>query len=95
MKEFWTDSKTFAARAFHISLAIMEMHSPKFVSLAIFYVCVWRVSVINVVLLLVTVVTLPWPLVRPVVLFSRIIKLYIIFCSSGVSSKNESLKQLF
>ena len=79
MKEFWTDSKTFAARAFHISLAIMEMHSPKFVSLAIFYVCVWRVSVINVVLLLVTVVTLPWPLVRPVVLFTLIIKLYIIF----------------
>ena len=39
------------------------MHSPKLVSLAIFYVCVWRVSVINVVLLLVTVVTLPWPLV--------------------------------
>ncbi|KAL5249603.1 hypothetical protein ACHWQZ_G018461 [Mnemiopsis leidyi] len=64
MKEFWSDSKTVAARGFHISLAIMEMHSPKLVSLAIFYVCVWRVSVINVVLLLVTVVTLPWPLVQ-------------------------------
>ena len=63
MKEFWSDSKTVAARGFHICLAIMEMHSPKLVSLAIFYVCVWRVSVINVVLLLVTVITLPWPLV--------------------------------
>nr|AQX17753.1 piezo mechanosensor [Beroe abyssicola] len=64
MKEFWSESKTFASRAFHISLAILEMHSPKFVSLAIFYVCVWRVSVINVVLLLITVCTLPWPLVQ-------------------------------
>ena len=36
----------------------------RFVSLALFFVCVSRVSVLNVVVLLVTVVTLPWPVIQ-------------------------------
>nr|AQX17754.1 piezo mechanosensor [Hormiphora californensis] len=64
LREFWSDSKSVASKGFHISLALMEMHSPKFVSLALFFVCVSRVSVLNVVVLLVTVVTLPWPVVQ-------------------------------